>query len=256
MKKIYLIVIIILISLNLYSNILTKEQRIFIESNPTDTITLITENPAGGFLKWSCAATLLLVADDATVIGMADDPLIVIAGLAVITSATAYCGYELFNKIRSYAISTPGADPRSMALPKVSPIDLPNTRVDNNQKTLLFRGMPIDHMHINDGMNGICNPLGGLMDPVNDISEGLSSWTYRIDVAFKYAITMRYKVTGTGIVLVAWIPITQLLPSPDLFGESEVYVVGLVKNAKVIYVSPNMSIDNLEKILVNVLKLF
>jgi len=94
----------------------------------------------------------------------------------------------------------------------------------------LFRGVPKGHEMFDDALKGIARPLGGHSDPalhnmMNTQSE-FTSWTTQRSVATKFA-------GEGGVVLQKTFTPSQLVRSPDAWGEAEVLVRGTVTGAKV-----------------------
>jgi len=101
----------------------------------------------------------------------------------------------------------------------------------------LYRGLAADHPALEDAMNGIARPRGGHADPAlhnggNTVSE-FTSWTTDESIARGIAA----EANGPGTVLRipnADGPGYVRVPSPDIYGESEVLIRGPVTGARVL----------------------
>jgi hypothetical protein len=97
----------------------------------------------------------------------------------------------------------------------------------------LYRGVWDDHPAFDDALEGNVTPRGGDATPLEhnlgNTASPYTSWTTDPALAGERA-------GSGGVVLQNTFLPSQLVTSPDLFGESEVLVVGPVKGATVIRV--------------------
>jgi RHS repeat-associated protein len=98
------------------------------------------------------------------------------------------------------------------------------------RRVTLFRGVGNDHPFFEDATNGTARPFGGHSDPLlhnqgNTFSE-FTSWSTQRSVAVE-------ATGGDGVVLQQMFRVSRLVRSPDLYGESEVLIRGVVTGAKV-----------------------
>jgi hypothetical protein len=94
-----------------------------------------------------------------------------------------------------------------------------------------FRAVSSSHPGFADALEGTAAPRGGSSTPQQH-NEGITtseftSWTTDIFTAKQFA-------GEDGVVLMKDVPESQLVDSPDFFGEQEILVRGSVNGAKVL----------------------
>jgi len=106
-------------------------------------------------------------------------------------------------------------------------------RVGSNDG-FLFRGIGEGHPGFDDALRGVARPRGGfssaLLHNLGDTRSPFTSWTTDADVARRFAgergLLLRIpNGPGGGY---------RMVPSPDLFGESEILIEGTVRGAEVL----------------------
>ena len=98
-----------------------------------------------------------------------------------------------------------------------------------------YRGIAEGHLYYQEALQGIARPRGGPATPAQH-NEGLTdseytSWTTSYQIAWRKALES--DSNGRGIVLQKDFRETQIIVSPDVYAESEVFIRGLVTNALV-----------------------
>ena len=101
-----------------------------------------------------------------------------------------------------------------------------------------YRGVAEGHIYYQDALRGIARPRGGSATVAqhnrgNTRSE-YTSWTTSYSIALRKALES--DLTGQGIVLQTDFSETEIIASPDVYAESEVFIRGLVTDALVIKV--------------------
>lgn len=98
-----------------------------------------------------------------------------------------------------------------------------------------YRGVAEGHIYYQEALRGIARPRGGQSTPAlhnqGFTDSEFTSWTTDYQVAWKKAIES--DVNGRGIILQKDFDVTELVSSPDAFGELEVLVRGIVIDALV-----------------------
>lgn len=96
--------------------------------------------------------------------------------------------------------------------------------------TTLYRGVNNEHPGFQDALEGTANPRGGSADPLShnlgDTRSEFTSWTTDRGVAKEFA-------DEGGVILEKSFKPSEMIRSPDRFGESEVLIKGPVTGAKV-----------------------
>lgn len=157
----------------------------------------------GSLLKTGAAITGVLVGDDLTGIGVADDvaipPVIVTFGLAAV-------GLSIYNAATD--------------------------RVDEEDGYMaLYRGVATDHPGYGDALQGMAIPRGGNKSP-SDHNRGFTkskytSWSTSPTMANRFAT----KSGVGGVVLVKRFTVSEMTPSPDRHNEGEILIRGIVIGA-------------------------
>ena len=101
-----------------------------------------------------------------------------------------------------------------------------------------YRGVAEGHLYYQEALQSIARPRGGPATPAQH-NEGLTyseytSWTTSYLIALRKALES--DSNGRGIVLQKDFSETEIVASPDIYAESEVFICGLVTNALVIEV--------------------
>jgi RHS repeat-associated protein len=110
---------------------------------------------------------------------------------------------------------------------------IPQDTTDDEEYIPLYRGVSLNHPGHTAALLGMAIPRGGHDDPeahnLGLTSSIFTSWSRDPDIAASFA---RRDGPG-GVLLFKLIPRAQTVPSPDLFGEGEVLVRGVVTGAAV-----------------------
>lgn len=193
-------------------------------------------------LSTASAATLVLLADDVTGIGVADDvaiPFVWIGAGGIITYAIISQVY--FDDIEAEVETLP----REMSLSEVKIGDY------------IYRGIPADHKYYFWATQGKAKPFGGNASPFehhNGRTNSIyTSWTKDFVIAHRYATTSASGGSVNGIILVknvtkdvSW----QLVKSPDMYHEKEILVKDMMEADMIIPVTKSQDINSLYKILI------
>jgi photosystem II stability/assembly factor-like uncharacterized protein len=184
------------------------------------TVTVSNSSNATGPLL---ATAGIIIADDVTGIGVADDPLLIPIAIGLV-------GTLIYDAVKSRDVD--------ITVPIAVPID----QVDVNVKKItLYRGVPRGHPDYLNALKGVATPLGGSTghsDP-NKHNEGntlsvFTSWSLSRQIANQYATVN----SAGGVVLVKQFYIYETVPSPDHYEEFEILVPGVVTGARVTLPGP------------------
>jgi RHS repeat-associated protein len=142
------------------------------------------------------------------------------AGAALDTGLGAACTVATLGEFAGAAGS---ALPMSGLPPGEAPAAEESELVD------VYRGVAANHFAIEDARQGIVNPIGGPNSPAQH-NEGFTesqytSWTTELGVAEYHA----GRGGPGGVVLYDRVPRSELIPSPDMFRESEVLRRGPIR---------------------------
>jgi hypothetical protein len=101
-----------------------------------------------------------------------------------------------------------------------------------------YRGVAEGHPYHQEALRGIARPRGGPATPAQH-NEGFTeseytSWTTSYRIAFRKAL--EGDLEARGVVLQKDFNEGEIVPSPDAYAESEVFISGLVTDALVIEV--------------------
>ena len=139
-------------------------------------------------------------------------------------------------------------------------IPYPEVSVGVDEPITLYRGIPINYPGFSKiESSGIITPRGGIATPLDhnerDTKSNYTSWTPRIEVAYRYA-TMNL-TTGkscSGIILVKLLNSgSSYIQSPDIHAEEEYLLKGIVNGCIVIPVNPGMNIRQLDRLISNII---
>ncbi len=101
-----------------------------------------------------------------------------------------------------------------------------------------YRGVAKGHVYYQEALRGIAYPQGGAASAaehnLGETRSEYTSWTTSHQIALKKALES--DLNGRGVVLQKDFSEAEVVASPDVFVESEVFILGLVTDALVIEV--------------------
>lgn len=98
-----------------------------------------------------------------------------------------------------------------------------------------YRGVAEGHIYYQEALHGIARPRGGAATVAEhnggNTESGYTSWTTSYQITRKKALESDFE--GHGVVLQKDFDLAQLIPFPDVYGESEWFVFGIVNGASI-----------------------